>query len=152
MSDDREDERQPELALVKFARPAMSGLRGITPLARTDILSVIVQTLAPGGRQGVHSHSAYEGFYFALSGRARFYGRDNKFFAEIGPNEAVLVPRNTPYAFEAAGDKEVQLLAINVQDAGAVDDFKGYEPGADIENYDLYAPDGTPRDLREIGM
>src|ERR1700761_2776329 len=109
---------QPGLKRISYAKPTLAGLRGISPLASTDVLSAIVQTLGPGMRQGLHAHGSYDGFYFVLAGRARFYGRDNALFAEIGPHEAVLVPRNTPYAFEAVGE-EVQLLAINVTDKTA---------------------------------
>jgi len=61
----------------------------------SDIMTVIVQTLAPGARQGLHAHEAYDGFYFVLGGRARFYrGRDD-LFAEIGSGQGVFVPRGT---------------------------------------------------------
>lgn len=76
---------RPQLKRISYAKPALAGLRGISTLATTDVLSAIVQILAPGARQGLHAHGSYDGFYFVLAGRARFYGRDNALFAEIGP-------------------------------------------------------------------
>jgi mannose-6-phosphate isomerase-like protein (cupin superfamily) len=145
------DGAERQLQRIAYSRPNLSGLRGITPLANTDILSVIVQTLAPGARQGLHAHGSYDGFYYVLAGRARFYGRDNTLFAEIGPGEAVFVPRNTPYAFEAAGE-EVQLLAIDAVDKTAADTFRSYEAGSDIVNFELFAPDGTKLESQELRM
>ena len=142
---------QPGLKRISYAKPALTGLRGISALASTDVLSAIVQTLAPGARQGLHAHGSYDGFYFVLAGRARFYGRNNELFAEIGPHEAVLVPRNTPYAFEAAG-QEVQLLAINVTDKTAQETFTSYEDGADIVDFELFAADGTRLRHEELKM
>ena len=134
---------QPGLQRISYAKPTL--LRGISTLVSTDVLSAIVQTLAPGARQGLHAHGSYDGFYFVLAGRTRFYGRNNELFAEIGPHEAVLVPRNTPYAFEAAGE-EVQLLAINVTDKTAQETFTAYEDGADSVDFDLSAARrGTPQ-------
>src|ERR1700759_2128058 len=142
---------QPQLKRISYAKPALAGLRGISTLASTDILSAIVQTLAPGARPGLHAHGSYDGFYFVLAGRARFYGRNNELFAEIGPHEAVLVPRNTPYAFEAAGD-EVQLLAINVTDKTAEETFTAYEDGADIVDFELFGAEGKRLAREEMKM
>ena len=139
------------LRLVSYTKPKLEGLRGISALASTDTLSVIVQTLAPGARQGLHAHGAYDGFYFVLAGRARFYGRDNAPFAEIGPGEAVFVPRGTPYAFEAA-DGEVQLLAIDGIDKTAEDTFTSYEAGSDVVQFELFAPDGARLDAQVLTM
>jgi mannose-6-phosphate isomerase-like protein (cupin superfamily) len=145
------DDTDIGLRRVSYKKPQLNGLRGISALASTDTLSVIVQTLAPGARQGLHAHGAYDGFYFVLAGRARFYGRNNVLFAEIGPGEAVFVPRGTPYAFEAA-DGEVQLLAIDGIDKTADDTFTSYEAGSDVLAFELFAPDGSRLDKQELTM
>jgi uncharacterized RmlC-like cupin family protein len=96
---------RPELKRISYAKPILTGLRGISTLAATNVLSAIVQTLAPGARQGLHAHGSYDGFYFVLAGRARFYGQNNELFAEIGPHEAVLVPRSTPMPSRRQGKR-----------------------------------------------
>src|SRR5690606_40778727 len=52
----------------------------------------------------LHSHSGNDGFWFVLSGRARFYDENDNVFADVGPHEGVLVPHSTPYWFESADD------------------------------------------------
>jgi mannose-6-phosphate isomerase-like protein (cupin superfamily) len=148
---DAETQRQTELRQINYKKPSLGGLRGITALASTDTISVIVQTLAPGGRQGLHAHGAYDGFYFVLAGRARFYGRDNQLFAEVGPNEGIFVPRGTPYAFEAAG-REVQLLAIDGIDKTVKDTFVSHEPGSEIVNFEFFSPEGTRLNAQKLKM
>jgi mannose-6-phosphate isomerase-like protein (cupin superfamily) len=139
------------LRRISYRKPSLSGQRGMTMLAATDTLVAIVQTLAPGARQGLHAHGAYDGFYFVLSGRARFYGRNNELFAEVGPNEGVFVPRNTPYAFEAA-EGEVQMLAIDAIDKTIEDTFVSHEDGSDRLTFESFAPDGALLDLQELTM
>ena len=87
-------------------------------------------------------------FFF---GRSRSRSQRPFLFAGIGPQEAVLVPRNTPYAFEAAG-VEVKLLAINVTDKTAQETFTTYEDGADIVDFELFAAEGTRLRHEEMKM
>jgi mannose-6-phosphate isomerase-like protein (cupin superfamily) len=132
-----------QLQRISFQRPNPRCKRGISALASTDILAAVVQTVLPGGRQPLHAHGSYDGLYFVLKGRARFYGAGNKLFAEVGPHEGVLVPRGVAYAFEAAGE-EVQMIAIDAIDKTMKDTFVAHEPHADAVNYELFAADGTP--------
>jgi mannose-6-phosphate isomerase-like protein (cupin superfamily) len=131
------------LQRISYRKPPIGGLRGISAIASTDVLAAVVQTVKPGGRQGLHAHASYDGLYFVLSGRARFYGKGNTLFAEIGPNEAVLVPRGVAYAFEAV-DGEVQMLAVDAIDKSVKDTFTSHETGADGVNYELFTADGAP--------
>jgi mannose-6-phosphate isomerase-like protein (cupin superfamily) len=136
-----------KLQRVTFKKPTLKGKRGISVLTHTPMLAAVVQTLVPGGRQGLHAHGSYDGFYFVLSGRARFYGRGNKMFAEVGPNEGVLVPRGEPYAFEAV-DQEVQMIAIDAIDTTAEDTFYSLEDGANAVQFEMFAADGSNLNLK----
>jgi mannose-6-phosphate isomerase-like protein (cupin superfamily) len=133
---------KPAMRLIDYRKPTLSGPRGMSILALSDIMTVIVQTLAPGARQGLHAHEAYDGFYFVLGGRARFYSGAEDVFAEIGTGQGVFVPRGTPYAFEAVGG-EAQLLSIDAIDKRVADVFTSYEDGSDAVDYEFFAPDGT---------
>jgi len=139
------------LRRISYRKPSLTGQRGMTMLAATDTLVALVQTLAPGARQGLHAHGAYDGFYFVLSGRARFYGKNNELFAEVGPNEGVFVPRNTPYGFEAA-EEEVQMLAIDAIDKTVEDTFVSHEDGSDRLTFESFRQDGALLDLQELKM
>lgn len=81
-------------------------------LARSDILQAEVQVIQPvGGETNLHSHSGADGFWFVLSGTARFYDSEHDLFAEVGPNEGVFVPRGAPYWFQA-GDEELRIIHV----------------------------------------
>jgi mannose-6-phosphate isomerase-like protein (cupin superfamily) len=132
----------PAMRLIDYKKPTLSGPRGMSILALSDIMTVIVQTLAPGARQGLHAHEAYDGFYFMLGGRARFYRGAGEVFAEVATGQGVFVPRGTAYAFEAIGG-EAQLLSIDAIDKRVADIFTSYEEGSDAVDYEFFAPDGS---------
>ena len=133
---------KPAMRLIDYKKPTLSGPRGMSILALSDIMTVIVQTLAPGARQGLHAHEAYDGFYFVLGGKARFYRGSDDVFAEVSTGQGVFVPRGTAYGFEAVGG-EAQLLSIDAIDKRVADIFTSYEDGSDAVDYEFFAPDGT---------
>jgi mannose-6-phosphate isomerase-like protein (cupin superfamily) len=141
-----ETAEKPAMRLIDYRKPTLSGARGMSILALSDIMTVIVQTLAPGARQGLHAHEAYDGFYFVLGGRARFHGKDGV-FAEVGTGQGVFVPRGTAYAFEAV-DGEAQLLSIDAIDKRVADIFTSYEDGSDAVDYEIFKADGTLRQAK----
>jgi len=75
-----------------------------------------IKVIRSGGETNLHSHTALDGFWFVLSGRARFYGEGDKLIADLGPHEGVLIPRGLPYWFEAAGDEVLELLQVESVD------------------------------------
>jgi mannose-6-phosphate isomerase-like protein (cupin superfamily) len=102
-----------EPTVFRYAKPTLvKAKRGIAPLVRSDILFSAVQVIREGGENSLHSHSAMDGFWFVLQGRARFYGEGDKLIAEIGRHEGVFVPRNAPYWFESAGDEVLELMEV----------------------------------------
>jgi uncharacterized RmlC-like cupin family protein len=130
------------MQLITYARPQLGGPRGMSILALSDIMTVVVQSLGAGARQGLHAHESYDGFYYVLGGRARFFGRDNAVFADLAPGQGVFIPRGTPYGFEAI-DGEAQLLSIDAIDKRVPDVFTSYQDGSDSVDYEFFAPDGT---------
>jgi len=106
-----------EASVFRYRRPEeLKTRRGIAPLARSDILFSAVQIIREGGENSLHSHSAMDGFWFVLRGRARFYGAGDKLIGEIGQHEGVFVPRNVPYWFESIGDELLELLQVEAID------------------------------------
>ena len=99
----------------KFEVPEGDKARSIVWLCRTDKLLADVQVLRSGGETNLHAHPHLDGFWFVLSGRARFYG-DKDLIGDVGPNEGVLLPRGTKYWFEAVGPEPLQVLQIEVPD------------------------------------
>jgi mannose-6-phosphate isomerase-like protein (cupin superfamily) len=122
---------------------ALRGNRGLTPLANSDILSAVVQTIKKGGEQELHSHAATDGLYFILSGHVRFRGEDGEVI--VGPHEGVFVPRGTPYSFETAGDGPAEILQFGAADPRARDTFTPYSKAAgEAVNFEMFEPEGTP--------
>src|SRR5207244_13182589 len=68
-----------EASVFRYRRPdELKTKRGISPLVRSDIMFSAVQIIREGGENSLHSHSAMDGFWFVLRGRARFYGAEDK--------------------------------------------------------------------------
>jgi mannose-6-phosphate isomerase-like protein (cupin superfamily) len=100
----------------KYEKPAMEKPKTIVWLARTDRLIADVQVLKEGGETNLHSHSHLDGFWYVLSGRAKFYGEGDAVLADLGPHEGVLLPRGTKYWFESSSPEPLELLQIEASD------------------------------------
>ncbi len=138
--------RQPKEQPFKFGYVAPdpeSYKRGMISLVRSDILIGAVQFFKKGGgERNLHSHDALDGFWFVLSGKARFYGNDNSIIGDIGAHEGVFIPRNAPYWFEQIGDEPLQILQIEAVDTSVPNKARIYRPTEEIV-LQKFAPDGT---------
>lgn len=125
----------------RYRRPELKGTRGIAPLARSDILFSAVQVIRKGGENTLHSHSAMDGFWFVLKGRARFYGEADRLIAEIGEHEGVFVPRDVPYWFESVGDEVLELLQVEAIDKRIPNKLTRHAPKK-IQSMEVFKPEG----------
>lgn len=108
----------PSAQVFRYEKPEIPEGRGKTGvlLGRTDIAYLVVQHLRPdGGEKTLHSHAHTDGYWTVLSGRVRFYTTGDELIADLGPMEGVVIPRNYPYWFEAAG-VESELLQFEAND------------------------------------
>lgn len=108
---------QPKV--VRYVKPEIGSFsgKGVIRLVQSDILFGNVQVITDGGDNNLHAHAGMDGFWFVLSGRARFYGPSNEeVLAEIGAKEGVFIPRNFPYWFEKVGEEELEILQIEAID------------------------------------
>jgi mannose-6-phosphate isomerase-like protein (cupin superfamily) len=96
----------------KIAIPEGPAKKKVIRLARTDRMIGILQVLKGGGENNLHSHDHFDGFWFVMQGRVRFYGADDVLVGEYGPGEGVLVPRKVPYWFECASEEDLHLLQV----------------------------------------
>jgi mannose-6-phosphate isomerase-like protein (cupin superfamily) len=89
--------------LISYERPALKAgqPKAVKLLARSDRAFFAVQVVREGGENNLHSHAHVDGFWFVLSGRARFYTTGDELLGEFGPHQGVLVPREYPYWFES---------------------------------------------------
>jgi mannose-6-phosphate isomerase-like protein (cupin superfamily) len=104
--------------LISYVRPVLkdSQPKAVKLLARSDRAFLAVQVVREGGENNLHSHAHVDGFWFVLSGRARFYTTDDELLGEFGPLEGVLVPRGFPYWFESCGEDELEILQFEASD------------------------------------
>jgi mannose-6-phosphate isomerase-like protein (cupin superfamily) len=109
-------ETRHEAHTFKYEMPEVGKPKTIVWLARTDHLFADVQVITQGGETNLHSHSHLDGFWFVLSGRARFYGEGERVLGELGKHEGILLPRGTPYWFESASDEPLELLQLEASD------------------------------------
>jgi mannose-6-phosphate isomerase-like protein (cupin superfamily) len=113
--------------------------RGVTKLVRSDILIATVQIFTEGGGEhSLHSHDALDGFWFVLSGRARFYGLDDEVIAEPTRHEGVFLPRNTAYWFECVGEEPLEILQVEAIDLATPNKVRFLRPGKrySIQHFD----------------
>lgn len=105
----------------------------VVPLGRTDILRAGVQIVREGGANNLHSHSGNDGFWYVLSGKARFFGQPSgdgavQMIGEFEKDQGVIVPRNFPYWFESAADEPLEILHVSAHDPRAADRRTDHEP------------------------
>ena len=93
--------------------------------ARAGIgISVFVVRTPPGGSVDLHVHP-YSETFILLGGRGRWSAGDR--VEELGPDQMLVVPPNTPHGFRNVGD--TPLLLVSVHESGALEQtFLGKAP------------------------
>jgi mannose-6-phosphate isomerase-like protein (cupin superfamily) len=137
--------RSTAFKLFRYQAPDdLKRTRALVPLAKTDTLLSMVQVFrGSGGEQELHMHTAMDGFWFVLSGRARFYTEGNTLVADLGKHEGILVPSGAKYWFEADGAAgQLELLQVEAIDHRVKNEIVYY---ADRERsiVSVHEPDGT---------
>lgn len=131
-----------DASVFRYRRPdQLKTRRGIAPLVRSDILFSAVQVIREGGENSLHSHSAMDGFWFVLRGRARFYGAGDRLIGEIGQHEGVFVPRNVPYWFESVGEELLELLQVEAIDNRVKNTLTRHAPKK-VLSMQVFKPEG----------
>lgn len=101
------------ISVFRYDPPEIDKGKKNVKLVRSELISAGVQCVTEGGENNLHSHTGQDGFWFVLRGKAAFYGEGEDPIAEVGPNEGVLVPRNTPYWFESCGSDTLEILHVS---------------------------------------
>jgi mannose-6-phosphate isomerase-like protein (cupin superfamily) len=107
-----------DATVMRYKRPTLreGQPKAVKMLGRTDRAFFAVQLVNEGGENNLHSHAHVDGFWFVLSGRARFYTTDDELLGDFGPLEGVVIPRGYPYWFESASDEPLELLQFEASD------------------------------------
>jgi mannose-6-phosphate isomerase-like protein (cupin superfamily) len=87
-------------------------------------ISIFVVRTPPGGSVELHVHPYAETFVL-LEGNGRWMAEDQ--VVELGPDQILVVPPNTPHGFRNTGD--APLLLVSVHESGTLEQtFLGIEP------------------------
>jgi mannose-6-phosphate isomerase-like protein (cupin superfamily) len=134
-----------DFKLFRYTAPtSMKRDRALVPLARSDILLSMVQIFrGGGGEQEMHAHTAMDGFWFVLRGRARFYGDNNVLVADLGEHEGIFVPRNAKYWFEAGECEQLELLQVEAIDHRVKNEMIRYDEQKEPATVEVYKPEGV---------
>ena len=140
--------REPQAKVLKYTLPDAADIQGkaLVRLAQSGIMFSAIQIIEDGGDNNLHSHAAMDGLWFVLAGQARFYGtKENVMIAELGPHQAIFIPRDFPYWFEKIGDERLELLQVEAIDRTVKNIRTDYteqkQSAADVQMFDI---DGTP--------
>ncbi len=79
-------------------------------LARTDILSVGVQSINQGGETNLHAHADQDAAWLVLNGEATFYTDGDRVVAKVGKLEGLVIPRGTLYWFQSSSDENLIIM------------------------------------------
>mgnify|MGYP001254874949 FL=1 len=139
--------QEPRAKVLKYALPDAAEIHGkaLVRLAQSGIMFSAIQIIEDGGDNNLHSHAAMDGLWFVLSGQARFHGtKENVMIAELGPHQAIFIPRDFPYWFEKIGDERLELLQVEAIDRTVKNTRTDYteqkQSAADVQMFDI---DGT---------
>ena len=126
--------QQLKATVFGFESPAsLAKPKGIARLCRSDVIYSSVHMLEEGGENNLHAHSAQDGVWIVLRGRARFYGKDDQLLAEIGPLQGIHIPRGFYYWFEKTGDERLEILQVEAIDKTVVNKRLDATPAKDFK-------------------
>jgi mannose-6-phosphate isomerase-like protein (cupin superfamily) len=97
----------------EYVRPPERDTKQLVTLGRTDVLYGSVQVIPKGVHGRLHSHRGTDGFWFVVSGRARFVDDQGGVHAEVGAGQGVVVPRSTRYRLDNVGDGVLEILHVS---------------------------------------
>src|SRR5688572_1627290 len=95
----------------KLTCPIMSRGHQDFPLAKTDLMKVVMKSYAEGGENELHAHPNEDHMFVVLQGQARFYDKDEK-DTVIGRHEGIMIPRGAYYWFQSCGDEPLVMLRV----------------------------------------
>ncbi|MXW30012.1 MAG: cupin domain-containing protein [Chloroflexi bacterium] len=123
-----EREAVGRMEVIRYETPSLDGSpKRSANIARSDLLTVNMQVVSrDGGETNLHAHSAQDAVWFVLAGRARFYGKDGE-SVELGPKDALFIPKGTPYWFESVSDEPLEIMRNAATDPAIKNQRVNYE-------------------------
>ena len=133
-----------EASTFKIKTPFITGGRSHMPLARTDVVTVVLNYYAVGRKNTLHTNPGQDHVFVVLDGEATFYDRDDK-ATVLKKGQGIMLPDGWYYWFQNTGEKPLALLRFGARkekpEVGRID-IKGKTSGEDATEY--VCVDGTP--------
>ena len=119
ITEDMHLEAEAAISVFSYKTPEKINKAKInTMIAKGNLVRAMGQVVRDGGENNLHYHAKVDGFWFVLKGRARFYGPEDVFIAECGPQEGVVIPQYARYWFEKTGKEDLEILLVQAFDEG----------------------------------
>lgn len=129
--------------------PLLTQGASFDPVATADNLWLSVKVYASGGENALHYHSVEDHAFVVLQGRATFHFGDGS-SCEALPFEGVMLPKGTPYRFEAGEEENLVLLRIGGAQRKnlALRDLQPHGNPVELKGT-TYDADGSLKDARD---
>jgi mannose-6-phosphate isomerase-like protein (cupin superfamily) len=72
--------------------------------------SLAEEVLPPGASVGLHFHRETEEIYYVIAGNGTM--RVGNECAEVGPGDAILIPRDQPHSLTNSGSQDMRILLV----------------------------------------
>ncbi len=133
-----------EANTFKIKTPFITSGRSHTPLARTDLVTVVLNYYAVGRKNTLHTHPGQDHVFVVLDGEVTFYDKDDK-ATVLKKGQGIMLPDGWYYWFQNTGEKPLALLRFAARkekpEIGRID-VKGRTSGEDATEY--VCVDGNP--------
>jgi len=103
-------------------------------VAKTEMLSAMVQVVNNGGETNLHAHNGEDAIWLVLNGEVAFYdGEDNRL--HLKQHEFAFIPGGTKYWFESVTDVPLEIVRVAAKDKVAGSTRSNFTERTRIERF-----------------
>lgn len=84
-------------------------------VARTDMLSAMVQVVNKGGETNLHAHTGEDAIWLVLGGEVAFYDEENNRL-HLRRHDFAFIPAGTKYWFESVTEEPLEIVRMAAKD------------------------------------
>jgi oxalate decarboxylase/phosphoglucose isomerase-like protein (cupin superfamily) len=103
-----------EARTFEIKTPLLTGGRSQMPLARTDLVTVMLNYYTPGRKNTLHNHPGEDHIFVVLDGEVTFYDKEDK-STVVKKGEGILIPGDWYYCFQNTGGKDLAMLRFGAR-------------------------------------
>ncbi|MGH7845664.1 MAG: cupin domain-containing protein [Candidatus Binatia bacterium] len=103
-----------EARTFEIKTPLLTGGRSQMPLARTDLVTVMLNYYTPGRKNTLHNHPGEDHVFVVLDGEVTFYDKKDK-STVVRKGEGILIPGDWTYCFQNTGGRDLAMLRFGAR-------------------------------------